>query len=82
LYTEVQQSGKLSNDWVAQYWNHLEKLHDQVEQHQREQEHRIVEALWQEGEWRTAVEEEIAREVTHIQTDMQEFGNRQLPRWI
>jgi hypothetical protein len=28
LYTEVQQSGKLSNNRVAQYWNDLEKLHD------------------------------------------------------
>jgi hypothetical protein len=35
LYIEVQQSSKLSNDWAAQYWNDLEKLHDQVEEHQR-----------------------------------------------
>jgi hypothetical protein len=45
LYTEVQQSGKLSNDQVAQYWNDLERHHDQVEQHQKSQEERIVEAL-------------------------------------
>jgi hypothetical protein len=28
LYTEVQQSSKLSNNRAAQYWNDLEKLHD------------------------------------------------------
>jgi hypothetical protein len=45
LYTEVQQSSKPSNDWAAQYWKHLKKLHDQVEKHQRIQEERIVKAL-------------------------------------
>jgi hypothetical protein len=45
LFAEVQQSGKLSNDHVAQYWNDLEKLHDQVEQHQRSQNEWIVEPL-------------------------------------
>jgi hypothetical protein len=45
LYSEVQQSGKLSNDRAAQYWNNLEKLHDQVEQQQRLQEELIAEAL-------------------------------------
>jgi hypothetical protein len=30
LYWEVQQSGQLSNNRVAQYWNNPEKLHDQV----------------------------------------------------
>jgi hypothetical protein len=45
LSTEVQQSGKTSNDQVAQYWNNLEKLHDQVEEHHRTQEQRIAKAL-------------------------------------
>jgi hypothetical protein len=67
---------------VAQYWNDLEKLYKQVKQHQRSQESRIAEALRQEGEWRSAVEEEIASEVTRIRTDMQEFVNKQLPCWI
>jgi hypothetical protein len=31
LYTDVHQSGKLSNNRAAQYWNDLEKLHDLVE---------------------------------------------------
>jgi hypothetical protein len=66
LYTEVQQSGKLSNDRAAQSWNDLEKLLDQVKQHQNSQEERIAEALRVEGEQRTAVEGEIAGEVTHI----------------
>jgi hypothetical protein len=35
LYTEVQISGKISNDRAAQYWNDLEQLHEQVEQHHR-----------------------------------------------
>jgi hypothetical protein len=35
LYTKVQISGKISNDRAAQYWNDLEKLHQQVEQYQR-----------------------------------------------
>jgi hypothetical protein len=82
LYTEVQISSKISNDRAAQYWNDLEKLHEQVEQHQRSQEDRIAEALRREGEWRTAVEGEIAQEVTRIRTDMQEFVNKQLPGWI
>jgi hypothetical protein len=34
FYTEVQISGKLSNDRAAQYWNDFEKLHKQVAQHQ------------------------------------------------
>jgi hypothetical protein len=38
LYTEVQQSRKLSNDQATQYWNDLEKLHNQVEQHQKSPE--------------------------------------------
>jgi hypothetical protein len=37
LYTEVQISGKISNDCAAQYWNDLEKLHEQVKQHKRTQ---------------------------------------------
>jgi hypothetical protein len=45
LYTEVQQSSKLCNERVAQYWNDLEKLHDQVEEHQRTLEERIAKAL-------------------------------------
>jgi alcohol dehydrogenase class IV len=45
LYTEVQISRKISNDQAAQYWNDLEKLHEQVQQHQRSQEERIAEAL-------------------------------------
>jgi hypothetical protein len=32
LYTEVQISGKISNNRLAQYWNNLEELHDQVHQ--------------------------------------------------
>jgi uncharacterized protein YqfA (UPF0365 family) len=82
LYTEVQISGKISNDRAAQYWNDLEKLHEQVAQYQRKQEDRIAEALRLEGEWRTAVEGEIAEEVTCIRSDMQEFVNKQLPGWI
>jgi hypothetical protein len=82
LYTEVQQSGKISNDRASQYWNNLENLHNQVHQHQKTQEERIAEALRQEGERRTAVEGEIVREVTRIRTNMQEFVNRQLPGWI
>jgi hypothetical protein len=70
LYTEVQISSKISNDRVAQYWNDLEKLHQQVEQHQRSQEERIAKALRQEGERRTAVEGEIAGEVACIRTNM------------
>jgi hypothetical protein len=35
LSTEVQQSGRISNDSAAQYWNELERLHDLVEQHQK-----------------------------------------------
>jgi hypothetical protein len=66
LYTDVQISGKLSNDRAAQYWNDLEKLQEQVEQHQRSQEDRIVEAFRKEGEQRTMVEGEIANEVTRI----------------
>jgi hypothetical protein len=66
LYTEVQISGKLSNDRASQYWNDLEKLHEQVEQHQKLQDDRIAEALRQEGERRTAVEGEIAGEVNRI----------------
>jgi hypothetical protein len=46
------------------------------------QEERLVEALRQEGERKTAVEGEIVGEVTHIRTDMQEFVNKQLPGWI
>jgi predicted ATP-grasp superfamily ATP-dependent carboligase len=45
LYTEVQISGKISYNRAAQYWNDLEKLHEQVEEHQRRQEDRIAEAL-------------------------------------
>jgi hypothetical protein len=59
LFTEIQISGKISNDRVAQYWNDLEILHEQVEQHQRSQEDRIAEALRLEGERRTVVEGEI-----------------------
>jgi hypothetical protein len=70
LYTEVQISGKLSNDRAAQYWNDLERLHKQVEQHQRLQEDWIAEALRKEGERRTAVEGEIASEVNRIYTNM------------
>jgi hypothetical protein len=82
LYTEVQISGEISNDRAAQYWNDLETLHEQVQQHQKSQEERITEALRQEGEKRTAVEGEIAGEVTQIRTDMQEFVNKQLSGWI
>jgi hypothetical protein len=42
LYTKVQQSSKLCNDWAVLYWNDLERLHDQVEEHQRTQEQRIA----------------------------------------
>jgi hypothetical protein len=66
LYTEVQISGKLSNNGAAQYWSDLERLHEQVEQHQRSQEDWIVEALRKEGERRTAAEGEIANEVNRI----------------
>jgi hypothetical protein len=45
LNTETQQSGKLSNDQAAQYWNDLKKLHDQVKKHLKTQEERIAEAL-------------------------------------
>jgi hypothetical protein len=45
LYTEVQKGSKLLNDCAAQYWNDLEKLHDQVIEYQRTQEERIAEAL-------------------------------------
>jgi sensor c-di-GMP phosphodiesterase-like protein len=76
LYMEVQQSKRLFNDRVAQYWNNLEKHYDNVEQHQKSQEERIAEALHQEGVRRTAVEEEIVEEVTRIRTDMQEFVNK------
>jgi hypothetical protein len=38
--------------------------------------------LRQEAEWRIAVEGEIAEEVTHIRSDMQEFVNKYLPGWI
>jgi hypothetical protein len=79
LYLEVQQSSKLSNDRASQYSNDLERLHNQVEKHPKMQEERIAEALQQEGECRTAVEGEIADKVTHIRTDMLEFGNKQLP---
>jgi hypothetical protein len=82
LYMEVQISGKISNDQAAQYWNDLEKLHEQVEQHQQSQEDRIAEALRRKGEQRTVVEGEIAQEVTRIRTDMEEFVNEQLPGWI
>jgi hypothetical protein len=82
LYTEVQISSKISNNRAAQYWNNLEKLHEQVKNHQKLQETRIAEALRQEGARRTTVEEEIATEVTRIRTDMQEFVNKQLPGWI
>jgi polyhydroxyalkanoate synthesis regulator phasin len=82
LYTEVKISGKLSNDRVAQYWNDLEKLREQVEQHQKSQEEWIAEVLTQEGARRTMVEGEITNEVTRIRTDMQEFVNKQLPGWI
>jgi exonuclease VII large subunit len=82
LYTEVQISGEISNDRVAQYWNDLETLHERVQQHQKSQEERIAEASRQEGERRTAVEGEIAGEVTQIRTDMQEFVNKQLSGWI
>jgi hypothetical protein len=63
---EVQISGKISNDRAAQYWNDLKKLHEQVEQHRKSQQNRIAETLRQEGERRTAVEGEIAKEVTRI----------------
>jgi polyhydroxyalkanoate synthesis regulator phasin len=66
LYTEVQISGRISNERAAQYWNDLEKLHEQVQQHQKTQEERISEALRQEGARRSAVEGEIAEEVTRI----------------
>jgi polyhydroxyalkanoate synthesis regulator phasin len=82
LYTEVQISGKISNDQAAQYWNDLEKLHQQVKNHQESQEERITEALRQEGARRSVVEGEIAEEVTRIRTDMQEFVNKQLPGWL
>jgi hypothetical protein len=79
LYSEVQQNGELSNHYTAQYWKDLERLPDQVEQHQRTQAEWIAKALRQEGKQRIAVEGEIAEEVTHIRTDMQEFVNKQLP---
>jgi hypothetical protein len=82
LYTEVQISGKISNDRAAQYWNDLETLHEQVKSHQESQEERIVEALRQEGARRSAVEGEIAGEVTRIRTDMQQFVYQPLPGWI
>jgi hypothetical protein len=34
LYTEVQISSEIFNDRAAVYWNDLEKLPEQVEQHQ------------------------------------------------
>jgi glycerol dehydrogenase-like iron-containing ADH family enzyme len=52
LYSEVQNSSKQSHNQVAQYWNDLEKLHDQVEELKRTQEQQIVKALRIEGEWR------------------------------
>jgi hypothetical protein len=64
LYTEIQISGKISNNRVAQYWNDLENLHEQVKQCQSSQEDQIAEALRREGERRTAVEGEIIQEVT------------------
>jgi hypoxanthine phosphoribosyltransferase len=79
LYMEVQQSGELSNDWVAQCWNDLEKRYDQVEDHLRMQEQRRAESLWLEGEWTLVVEGEIVGEVNHIRNDKQEFVNKQLP---
>jgi hypothetical protein len=45
LYMEVQISRKISNNRAAQYWNDLEKLHEQVKQYQKSQESRIAEAL-------------------------------------
>jgi hypothetical protein len=45
LYMEIQVSGEISNDQAAQYWNNLKILHEQVEQHQKMQEERIVKAL-------------------------------------
>jgi hypothetical protein len=70
LFTEVQQSEKLFNDQAAQYCNDLEKLYDKVKQHQSSLEERIAEALQKVGERRTAVEGEIAEEVTRIRTNM------------
>jgi hypothetical protein len=43
------------------------------------QEERIAVALQQEGQRRTAVEWELAEEVTCISTDMEEFVNKQQP---
>jgi hypothetical protein len=60
----------LSNDRAAQYWNDLEKLHKQVQDHQKYQESHIAEALRLEGERRTIVEGEIIGEVTQIRNDM------------
>jgi hypothetical protein len=45
LHIEVKQSGKLSNNQAAHYWNDLERLHGQVQQHKRSQEEWVAEAL-------------------------------------
>jgi hypothetical protein len=42
-------------------------------------EQRIAKALHLEGEYKSAVEGEIAGELTRIRNDMQEFVNRELP---
>jgi hypothetical protein len=68
---------------VAQYWNDLKGLPEQVEKHQRSQEECVAKVLRIEWERRTLVEEEeIAAEVTQIWTDMQEFVIKQLQDWI
>jgi hypothetical protein len=79
---EVQISGNYFNNGAAQYWSDLERLHKQVQNHQTSQEERIADTLRQEGERRSAVEQEIVGEVTRIRTEMQEFVNKQLPGWI
>jgi hypothetical protein len=64
---------------AAQYWNDLEKLYNQVGEHQRMQAERIAKALRFEREWRSAMEGEIAGEVTRIRNDIQDFVNKPLP---
>jgi hypothetical protein len=46
------------------------------------QEERIAKDLRNRGKRRTEVQKEIVGQVTCIQTNMQEFVNKQLPSWL
>jgi hypothetical protein len=54
----------------VQYWNDLEKLHEQVNSYQKMQEERIAKALRIERDGRMMVEKEIVGKVTRIRNDM------------